>query len=179
MKRRGTISRSWLLIVPMAFCLLAVGSPVQADPPGSEYDGFFAGTIEAADGSTISMGGSVSFHVRGSKNLISGGGGYLIRDPDGIVVVGGDWHAMRLEGFHSEGSCGSSDDCPLPDDWEAGKMTAKIHLDGVGAARLVIWCRLPGLTLPPAMPESFRVDIGSLHFGPAPGAGTLFVRTAD
>ena len=94
--------------------------------------------------------------------------------------------ATKLEGFHVEGRCGDFPGCvdgngPLPENFTAGKGSFKIHLDGVGSARFIMWCRLPGIPLPPfnAFPESYRVDIGSLHFDGQEEAGNFYVRTAE
>lgn len=203
MKQRTTNaltgSGQGLLVILMAFCLLAVGSPVQADPPGSEYVGIIGplgspGIVEAADGTPIEMLGTVEFRLSPGKEILGGGGTFKIGD--GAGAIEGEWHPIKLKGFHSEGRCVDSQDCLDGvfeifgldgTTWEAGKMTAKIHLEGVGYARLVIWCRLPGIKLPNpnGFPESFRVDmsprstVGPIHFDSQSPTLTLFVRTAD
>lgn len=209
-------NKGGLLVLLTAICLLAVGSPIQADPPGSEYDAFvFGAPVTTADGLAISMRGSISFKLRKGRTLptdISGTGDYRIAVPgtcsdfgnlcfdnancfspagncDGaptVFVEEGDWMATKLEGFHVEGRCGDFPDC-FPNDqpdranWTAGKGTFKIHMDGLGPARFIMWCRLPGIKLPQfsAFPESYRVDIGRLHFDGQDLAGNFFERTAE
>lgn len=167
-----------LLLILMAVCLLAVGSPVQADPPGSEYAAFvFGSPVTASDGTTISMAGMITFKLKNGRPVpfsVSGGGTYDI----GGGAITGDWTATKLEGFHVEGHCGDFAGCSLPDDLTAGKGSFKIHMEGLGHARFIMWCRLPGIKLPPpnAFPESYRVDIGSLHFDGQETAGNFYLR---
>ncbi len=191
MKWRETNCRTWLLIVPLAFCLLAVGSPVQSDsgavpgPPGEQYAAFVFGTpVSASDGTTISMSGSIFFSMKNGRPVpgsVTGGGTFDI----GAGAIVGTWIATKLEGFHVEGRCGDHPACSapppdgagFPEDFTAGKGTFKILMDeGVGPARFIMWCRLPGIKLPQfsAFPESYRVDIGSLHFDGQEPAGNFF-----
>jgi hypothetical protein len=176
-----------LAVIALAIFALAVGAPVQAGPPGSEYDANVFGTpVSASNGSTISMFGLVHFKLRNGRTQpddVSGGGNFVITDPEGNMLLG-DWLATQLEGFVVKGRCGDFPDClaaGVPENFTAGKGSFKIHLDGVGSARFIMWCRLPGIPLPPfnAFPESYRVDIGSLHFDGQEEAGNFYVRTAE
>lgn len=187
-----------LLVMLMVCCLMAVGSPAQADPPGSAYVGIWGDFVVAKDGTRIVFGDgedgesfsqSVTFSLGDNGKSIGGSGDYRIEGADGETIAEGTWTALKLDGFHSYGRCRDDQRCldrifeifgADGTDWEAGKMTAKIGLEGVGVAKLTVWCRLPFIkNLPPshAVPESYRVRIGSVTYGPAPGAGTLFVRT--
>ena len=176
-----------LAVIALAIFALAVGAPVQAGAPGSEYDANVFGTpVSASNGSTISMFGLVHFKLRNGRTQpddVSGGGNFVITDPEGNVISG-VWLATQLEGFVVKGRCGDFPDClaaGVPENFTAGKGSFKIHLDGVGSAKFIMWCRLPGIPLPPfnAFPESYRVDIGSLHFDGQELAGNFYVRTAE
>ena len=174
---------AFLFIVATACWILTTSIPLQADPPGSEYQfllgsalgaGFPEVLSMAADGSTIELIGQGTFTL-GPKS-ISGGGTYTIWDADGDVLFEGDWEATQLEAFHSYAS-----DPPesLPA-FEGGKMNAKIELEGLGEAHLTVWCAL-GPKTPPGVIDLVRVDIGSWHFDEIANdfSPTVFVRLAD
>lgn len=161
-----------VLVVLIALGLLALSLPLQA---GSKYDANVFGTpVSAADGTTIAMSGQIQFELAPGKSA-SGGGTFDI----GGGAITGNWHATQLEGFLVKGRCGDYPDClaaGVPPDFTAGKGTFKISLEGIGPARFIMWCRLPGIPLPQfsAFPESYRVDIGSLHFDSQDLAGNFF-----
>ncbi len=176
-----------LAVIALAIFALAVGAPVQAGAPGSEYDAnVFGAPVSASNGSTIQMFGTVHFKLRNGRTQpddVSGGGTFAITDPEGNMVLG-NWMVTQLEGFVVKGRCGDFPDClaeGVPENFTAGKGSFKIQLDGVGSARFIMWCRLPGIPLPPfnAFPESYRVDIGSLHFDGQELAGNFYERTAE
>ncbi len=201
MKLGKTNGALLLTLIAFAILTLAVGSPAQADPPGDDYNANVFGTLVfAADGSAISMVGQINFHLAPNKSA-SGGGTYRIgipglcsvdatpcfedgdcrQNPDaqtcgGSDFASGDWEATKLEGFVVKGQCSEFPDCGAPPSFTAGKGTFKIDMSDLGAARFIMWCRLPGIPLPPfnAFPESYRVDIGSLHFDSQNLAGNFF-----
>ena len=190
-----------LTVLAFAFCLLAVGSAAQAGPTGDEYNAnVFGALVFAADGSAISMNGQINFNLAPGKSA-SNGGTYRIGIPGacstdaaacfedgdcsggqtcaGSDFASGTWEATQLEGFVVKGLCADFPDCVaagVPESFTAGKGTFKIDMSGQGSARFIMWCRLPGIPLPPfnAFPESYRVDIGSLHFDSQNPAGNLF-----
>lgn len=161
-----------VLVVLIALGLLALSLPLQAGP---KYDAnVFGAPVSAADGTTIAMIGQIQFELAPGKSA-SGGGTFDI----GGGAITGNWHATQLEGFHVKGRCGDYPDClaaGVPPDFTAGKGSFKISLEGIGTARFIMWCRLPGIPLPKfsAFPESYRVDIGSLHFDSQDLAGNFF-----
>ncbi len=65
---------------------------------------------------------------------------------------------------------------PITENFTAGKGTFKIDMGDLGRARFIMWCRLPAIKLPrfSAFPESYRVDIGPLHFDSQNLAGNFF-----
>jgi len=82
-------------------------------------------------------------------------------------------------------SYGASPDPAFPPEFEAGEMRAKIELEGLGTAQLVVICVLPEVDVPASAVEGIRVHIGGWHFDEEattedPGfSPTLFIRTAD
>lgn len=195
-----------LLVMLMALCLLAVGSPAQAYPRGSEYNmPFMAGTLFTAGGDSLAMSiGDPPVFSLGKGKSIDAAGVFVMTV--GGDTVGGTWEATKLESFNSFGRCVDSQFCldrvlavfgADGTTWEAGRMRAKVVLrdgDGnvVGRARLTVTCSLPGVFAPPVKdydgdgakegPEGFKVDLGSLHFGDGGGQQrslTLFTRLAD
>lgn len=172
-------------VVAVACWILLAGTPVQASPPGSEYQFLLGSALGpdfpeetlsmAADGSTIELKGQGSFTLGPGKS-ISGGGTYTIWNAAGDVLFEGDWEATQLEAFHSYGN---NPDC-CPPEWEGGKMNAKIELEGLGAASLTVWCAL-GPKVPTGVIDEVRVDIGSWHFDEIANdfSPTVFVRLAD
>lgn len=183
-----------LLVILMAFCLLAVGAPVQADPPGSEYNMPFMGipdtsdTVETKDGDQLTMviDGPPTISLGNPKSMVGGGTFSMTVDGD---TVEGNWEVTKLDSFHSVGRCVDSQVCldtvlevfgADGSTWEAGTVRAKIVLkdeegEELGRGRLTVTCSLPDVPAPPVKdhlgdgvlrgPEGFEVELGSLHFG--------------
>ena len=203
LRRRG---QGGLLVILMAVCLLAVGSPVQADPPGSQYDiPFLGGTVltDGGDSLVLSIVGIPVFNLGNSKSIDATGTFTMTVDGN---TVAGTWEGTKLDSFHSFGRCVDSQFCldtvfdvfgADGTTWEAGRVRAKIVLKDLGGnvvarGRLTVTCSLPGFFATPVRdydgdgdrepPEGFKVDIGSLHFGDGGGVQrslTLFTRLAD
>lgn len=182
-----TRSGQGLLILLMAFCLLAVGTPAQADPPGEEYSVFLDGVSETADGLSIEFFGQEfpggTFKTRARS--LQGNGNWRILDENGDEVLSGSWVGTTFRTWELYDHCGDVQACVdagIPANWTAGVMTGRIAMEGLGVGNLTVFCLLPGISGPngtnAGTNETFNLKIGSLNFNvyPGPGsAGTLFI----
>ncbi len=159
-----------LTVMASAFCLLAVGSPAQAETFAGIFGGF-GGTFPGSyiNGGTLYTEDSANaFHVWSSTIVfdpsdgsIAGEGRFsmvLDGSPGGGTIVQGRWEARKLRSWKEIGRCGDVPFCltggpfgvEFPPTFVAGKMRAKLVLfddDGnkLGPAELTIWCSLPGI----------------------------------
>lgn len=192
-----TTSGQGLLVLLMAFCLLAVGSPAQA---GTKL-GFFGGTSTAANGDTITLSSGALLFETTEPRSIGGGGVYeIVRAADGSVETG-TWEALQFVKFVSHGLCGDNATCTAAfggtcPECEAGRLRAHLLLtdDDTGRqhrVRFTLWCSLPGIPAPPINfegcpggndscgTETWSVKgsalLGGQFGGPPERNGTLFV----
>ncbi len=145
-----------VLVVLTACCLLAVGSPVQAQDNGGPYGGIFGGFFvypaKFINGGTVhTQSARSSFHVFSSfiffdpvSKEIEGEGPFTMvtrgdtsaLPPDFGTTIQGRWEARRLDTWEWIGECSTSESClaggpfpnPLHPSFTAGKMKAIIAL---------------------------------------------------
>ena len=145
---------------------------------------FLMGSCAAApNGHTFCIDVGVPFDdiITVHPKSAEGSGNWAHFDENGVEVASGEWTATELLSFKDYGpspiNCQPPFPDPCPDDWNAGIANIRIHLDAGFDAILRLYCRLPGIKLPPSMGEGLKVNVqGGINFNELLPGGTLYIR---